>query len=95
MDLGQPQVESFEKLRAEIATPRILSHYDVAADTKISADAFSYGLGAVLLQKHNGYWKPIAFASRSLTDTEQRYAQIEALAVIWACEKFSEYVLGK
>ena len=68
--LGQPQVESFEKLQAEIATPRVLSHYDVAAYTKISADTSSYSLGAVLLQKHNGYWKPIAFASRSLTDTE-------------------------
>ena len=31
------------------------------------------------------------FASRSMTDTEQRYAQIEieALAIIWACDKFS------
>ena len=94
---GQPQAESFEKLKAEIATPKVLAHYDVTADTKISADASSYGLGAVLLQRHNGEWKPIAFASRSLTDTERRYAQIEkeALAITWACEKFSEYVLGK
>ena len=55
------------------------------------------GLGAVLLQLHHGEWKPIAFASRSLSDTERRYAQIEkeALALTWACEKFSEYVLGK
>ena len=39
----------------------------------------------------------MAFASRSLTDTERRYAQIEkeALALTWACERFSEYVLGK
>ena len=94
---GQPQAESFEKLKAELATPKVLAHYDVTADTKISADASSYGLGAVLLQRHNGEWKPIAFASRSLTDTERRYAQIEkeALAITWACEKFSEYVLGK
>ena len=69
----------------------------MTSDSKISADASSYGLGAVLLQKHNGEWKPIAFASRSLTDTERRYAQIEkeALVLTWACEKFSEYVLGK
>ena len=94
---GQSQADSFEKLKAEIATPRVLCHYDVTADTKINADAFSYGLGEVLLQKHNGEWKPIAFAFRSLTDTERRYAQIEkeALALNWACEKFSEYVLGK
>jgi hypothetical protein len=39
----------------------------------------------------------VAFASRSLTETESRYAQIEkeALALTWACEKFSEYVLGR
>ena len=38
-----------------------------------------------------------AFASRSMSETERRYAQIEkeALAVTWACEKFSHYVWGK
>ena len=91
------QQEAFEKLKTELATPRVLSHYNIDADTKVSADASSYGLGAILLQLHNGEWKLIAFASRSLSDTERRYAQIEkeALALTWACEKFSEYVLGK
>ena len=97
MDLGTAQQEAFKKLKAAIATPRVLAHYDVIADTKISADASSYGLGAVLLQYHSDTWKPVAFASHSLTDTEHRYAQIEkeALALTWACERFSEYVLGK
>lgn len=54
-------------------------------------------MGAVLLQLSNSAWKPVAFASRSLTDTEGRYSQIEkeALALVWACEKFSDYVIGK
>ena len=32
-----------------------------------------------------------------MTDTEQRYAQIEkeALAIIWACDKFSTFIIGK
>ena len=94
---GPAQQETFEKLKSEIATPRVLAHYDVTADTKISADASSYGLGAVLLQSQSDTWKPVAFTSRSLTDTERTYAQIEkeALALTWACERFSEYVLGK
>ncbi len=42
-------------------------------------------------------WRPVAYASRSLTETERRYAQIEkeALATTWSCEKFHDYVLGK
>ncbi len=44
----------------------------------------------------NDTWKPVTYASRSLTDTEKWYAQFEkeGLAVTWACEKFSNYVLG-
>ena len=50
-----------------------------------------------MLQKTEGVWKPIiAFASRALTPTERRYAQIEkeALAICWATEKFSYFLSG-
>ena len=62
----------------------------------MSADSSSYGLGAVLLQKSNDLWKPVAFASCTMTETERWYAQIEkeALATTWACEKFASYLIG-
>ena len=65
--------------------------------TVIAADASSEGIGAVLLQiQDDGRRRPVCYASRSLTDTEKRYAVIEkeALAATWACEKFREYVMG-
>ena len=48
-------------------------------------------------QQQQNSWRPVAFASRVLSETERCYAQIEkeALALTWAVEKFSEYILGK
>lgn len=91
------QDEAFAKVKAELLKPTVLALYDPQKPSKVSADASSFGLGAVLLQKCESVWKPIAYASRSMTETEKRYAQIEkeALATTWACEKFSTYILGK
>ena len=43
------------------------------------------------------YSRAVSFASRALTSTETRYAQIEKelLAVVFACEKFDKYIFGR
>ncbi len=95
---GSDQDLAFCRVKEELSKPTILALYDPLAETKISSDASSFGLGAVILQKSGtSQWRPVAFASRSLTETERRYAQIEkeALATVWACEKFQDYILGK
>ena len=94
---GPEQERAFSAIKMELSQPTVLALYDPEKETKLSADSSSYGLGAVLLQKHKSAWKPVAFASRSLSETETRYAQIEkeALAVTWGCEKFVDYILGK
>ena len=53
-------------------------------------DASERGLGATLLQMG----QPVPFASRTFTETEQRYAQMEkeCLAIVFACEKFPQYI---
>ena len=78
------------------STP-VLALYDPNARTTVSADAFSHGLGAVLLQEQaNEDVKPVSYISRSLSWTEERYVQIEkkALAFTWACERFSDFLVG-
>ena len=96
---GPPQEQAFSKIKEELSNETVLALYDPKALTKVSADASSYGLGAVLLQATDNsskHWKPIAYSSRSMGPTEQRYAQVEkeALAVTWACEKFSDFLIG-
>lgn len=70
----------------------VLQYYDINKPVVLSVDASS-GLGAVLLQNN----LPVAYASKALTDTETRYAQIEkeALAIAFGCIKFDQYIYGK
>ena len=93
---GPSQSTAFTRVKEELSRLTTLALYDPTAPTKISADASAYGLGAVLLQRYES-WKPVAFASRSMSETERRYAQIEkeALATTWACEKFADFIIGK
>ena len=92
-----PQEEAFQYIKKQLSSAPVLAHYSSSRKTRLSTDASSYGLGAVLQQKQDdGIFKPVFYASRSLTPTEQQYAQVEkeALGVAWACEKFREYITG-
>ena len=82
-----------------LAEDAIAAYFDVKKETELIVDASPIGLGAILAQFEKG--KPgtkrvVAYASRSLTDVEQRYSQTEkeALALVWGCEHFRIYLLG-
>ena len=89
--------EEWLNLKTMVTKSPVLVHYDPNKPTKISADASRHALGAVLLQLEENDWKPVAYASRSLSVAEQKYAQIELelLAICFACNKFSQFLLGK
>lgn len=74
-----------------MSTP-VLRYYNLQEEVTLQCDASQFGLGAALLQ--NG--QPVAYASRALTDTETRYAQIEKelLTIVFACKRFEPYVYG-
>lgn len=95
---GPAQQQSFESVKQALSATPVLVHYDydIRSPHTLSVDASSYGLGAVLLQQLHEKLLPVAYASRSLTETEQRYAQIEkeALAITWACEHYCKRLLG-
>ena len=94
---GEAQQQAFNQIKKAITEIPILGLFDPKMETIVAADASSYGLGAVLLQRQNNREiKPIAFVFRAQTPTESRYAQIEkeALGITWACERLSDCLVG-
>ena len=87
--------DEFEYLKKLMATTPTLA-YRLDSSTMLSTDASSYGLGTVIMQKHSpdAHCRPAAYASRTLSTAEQRYAQIEkeALAICWGCERFNHHL---
>ena len=89
--------QAFEDLKEQIIRAVTLSHYDPKAETRVRTDASGVGIGAALTQKQtNKKWAPIAFASRQLNKTEQKYTvtERECLAVVFALNKFKPYLIG-
>ena len=89
----QAQDEAMSKLQGAISNTPVLRYYNLAEEVTIQCDASQSGLGAALMQGG----QPVAYASRALTDTETRYAQIEKelLAIVFACDRFDPYIYGR
>ena len=90
---GPDQDRAFKDTKDEICSPQVLASYSPTRETKIRSDASNHGFGAVLLQRESPDtdYRPVYFASRSLTPAESRYSIIEkeAAAITWACKKFA------
>ena len=67
------QDQAFQRICQLVTKAPVLKYYEPTEELTLQSDASQTGLGAVLTQ--NG--QPLAFASRALSDTETRYAQIE------------------
>lgn len=88
--------KEWQNLSKLLTTVPVLAILDPSKKTKISTDASSFAVGAALLQLHGKDWRPAAYASHVLADSETRYAQIEkrALGITFGCERFREFITG-
>ncbi len=89
---------AFEEAKQLLLGSTVLVHYDGNRPLKLACDASPYGVGAVISHiMDNGEEHPIAFASRTLTEIEKKYAQIEreALSIIYGVRKFHKYIYGR
>lgn len=87
---------AFNELKLILTSDQVLAYPDFELPFILTTDASNYALGAVLAQIQNSLEKPIAFASRTLSKTEENYSttEKEALAIMWAVEKYRPYLFG-
>ena len=89
----KPQADAFAKIKQAVVEAPTLALYDPNSDVVVSADSSAHSLGAVLLQRE----RPVEFIAKSLTETQQRYSQIEKelLAILFAVKRFRYYLFGQ
>ena len=80
----------FNKLKDLVTQAPVLAHFEVNKPIVLSVDASMSAVGAVILQSG----KPVAYASKSLSLSQQRYAQIEKelYTIVFGCTRFRQYI---
>ena len=95
--MTEGQQEAFNKLKDTLYTYPLLQYPDFSRPFIVSSDASNYGVGGVLSQELDRKVLPIAYASRTLSDTEVNYSTIEKelLAILFSVETFRPYLYGR
>lgn len=91
---GESQQAAFEALKQALSNAPVLGIPDFNRPFIVQTDASNSGIAAVLLQEQGEGRRPLAYASRALTDPERCYSvyELEALAVLFALDKFRFYL---
>lgn len=75
------QQAAFVELKHLITKVETLSYFKVSCRMRFFADAYAFGLGVVPTQQQGGMWRVVLYMSRSLTEVECCYSQMEKEAL--------------
>jgi len=84
---------AFRKIKEMLTSAEVLQFYNAEKPIQFEVDSSINGCGVIMLQNN----KPVAYASRSFTETESRLLSTierEATAALYACEKFNAWTFG-
>jgi hypothetical protein len=94
---GHLEQSAFEELKSRLikATIEPIGTIDCKKPFLIMVDSCDYAVGGILTQTdENNSYRPVAFASSKLSETQRRWATIEkeCYALIWSLKKFKPWI---
>nr|GEV76425.1 reverse transcriptase domain-containing protein [Tanacetum cinerariifolium] len=92
---SQECVDAFQTLKRKLTEAPILIALDWDMPFELMCDASDFAIGAVLGQRQDKHFRPIHYASKTMTEAESKYTMTEKemLAVVYAFEKFRSYLI--
>nr|GEY72470.1 reverse transcriptase domain-containing protein [Tanacetum cinerariifolium] len=90
-------VEVFQTLKRKLTEAPILIAPDSDLTFELMCDASDFAIGAVLGKRQEKHFRPIHYASKTMTEVESNYTttEKEMLAAVYAFEKFRSYLIMK
>nr|GEX06200.1 reverse transcriptase domain-containing protein [Tanacetum cinerariifolium] len=88
-------IKAFQMLEKKLTKAPILVAPNWDLPFELMCDASDFAIGAVLGQRHEKHFRPIHYASKTMTDVESNYTttEKEMLAVVYVFEKFRSYLI--
>nr|GEW40660.1 reverse transcriptase domain-containing protein [Tanacetum cinerariifolium] len=88
-------VEAFQTLKKKLTEAPILIALDWDLPFELMCDASDFAIGTVLGQRHEKHFRPIHYASKTMTEVKSHYTttEKEMLAVVCAFKKFRSYLI--
>nr|GEY86868.1 uncharacterized protein [Tanacetum cinerariifolium] len=88
-------VEAFQTLKRKLTKALILIAPDWDMSFELMCDASDFVIGAVLGQRQDKHFRPIHYASKTMTEAKSNYTimEKEMLVVVYAFEKFWSYLI--
>ena len=96
-NLSEKEQTAFDILKAKLCEEPLLQRPDFSQPFILTTDGSGCAIGGILSQGEIDIDKPIAYASRSLSDTEKKYGtyEKEALAIVFCVTHFRPYLYGR
>ena len=93
----EKEEKAFKELKGRFTKEPVLAAPDIDKKMRVEVDASDYATGGVLsMECEDGLWRPVAFLSKSLNETERNYEihNKEMLAIIRGLEAWRHLLEG-